>query len=222
MHLRAANVATQASWALYETSHIEDAAEKINRIRKVAEDYPNTPAGRFAGYLAANTLYEEGSFEEAIKAFEQFLKKNPDHLLAPSAVEAIGFSRESLGQWDEALKTYKDLIKKRPESPAAARVNYRIGLCYEKLGQDDNAIKAYEITNELLPGSLWAQYATERLSELGPAVPALPTEEALETLMEQPEPAAPDDTASEPAPEPEPAETAPPQPDEPSPPAEQE
>jgi len=224
LHLRTANVAMEASWALYETSHIEDASEKIVGIQKVAADYPATPAGRFAGYLTANTLYEDGKYEEAIKAFEQFLKKNPNHLLAPSAMEAIGFSKESLGRWDEAIKTYQELIRTRTESPAAARANYRIGLCYEKLGQNDKAVEAYGIITELLPDSLWAQYASERLSALGPAVPALPDVATLKTLMPQPGAAAPqDEAASDTAPEVAPVETTPPQPEGEAPPsAEQE
>ena len=199
LHLRAAQVATEASWALYEASHVEDASEKVVGIQKVAADYPASPAGRYASYLAANTLYEDGKYDEAIKAFEQFLKKNPNHLLAPSAMEAIGFCEESLARWDDAIKTYKELIRTRAKSPAAARSNYRIGLCYEQLGQKDKAIEAYEIAVELLPDSLWAQYANERLSALGPLVPALPAEAGdLGTLMQQPEAAATETTPTQP------------------------
>jgi tetratricopeptide (TPR) repeat protein len=185
MHLRSSDLAAEASWALYQTTFTEETSEKIAELEQVVADYASTPAGRYAAYLVANTLYEDGKYEEAIKAFQAFLKKNPSHLLAPSAIEAIGFSEESLGQWNEAITTYRELIEKRPESPAAVRAYYRIGLCYERSGQDEKAIEAYGTTLELLPNSLWAQYASERLKTLEPTIPTLPDAAALETLMQE-------------------------------------
>lgn len=185
VHVRARSLAQEASWALYQAGFPEDTAEKLAALEKVAADYETTPAGHFAAYLVANTLYEDGKYEEAATAFGTFLENNRNHILAPSAMEAIGFCQESLGRWAEAIETYKELIQKRPESPAAARVNYRIGLCYERSEQQEKAIEAYDTTLELLPGSLWAEYAADRLTRLRPAVPALPDAAALETLLQQ-------------------------------------
>jgi tetratricopeptide (TPR) repeat protein len=174
LHLRSQGVAEEASWALYQATYQEDYSEKMAALEKVGADYSGTPAGKFASFLLADTLYEDGKYEEAVKAFREFVKKNPNHILAPSAMEAIGFSQESLSQWKDAIDTYSELIRNRTESPAAARVNYRIGLCYERSGQKEDAAEAYETAVELMPNSLWAEYATERLSSLGPAVPAIP------------------------------------------------
>jgi tetratricopeptide (TPR) repeat protein len=182
LHLRSQSLAGEASWALYQASFAEGIYGEMAELQKVAADYPGTPAGRFAAYQAADTLYEDGRYEEAIAAFQEFIKENPRHFLVPSAMEAIGFCRESLGQWNEAIEMYMELMRKRPESPAAARVNYRIGHCYEQLGQKEKAVEAYENTLELLPGTLWAEYAGDRLSILGPAVPA-PDAAAVTELM---------------------------------------
>ncbi len=206
-HLRAQKTAEEASWALYQARFPEDTAEKLAALDKVAADYKTTPAGRFAAYLIADTLYEDGRYEEAATAFQTFLENNRNHLLAPSAMEAIGFCHESVGRWTEAIETYQELIRKRPESPAAARVNYRIGLCYERSEQPENAINAYEATLELLPDSLWAEYAAARLMRLRPAVPAAPDAATLETLLQQAETAQPDAAPPEAAP----AETATPE-----------
>jgi tetratricopeptide (TPR) repeat protein len=73
-------------------------------------------------------------------------------------------------------------MKKRPAAPAAARANYRLGLCYENIGEKEKAIGAYEKTVELLPGSLWAEYSSERLASLSP--PASAPAEALPAPVE--------------------------------------
>lgn len=190
LHLHSVSVAEEASWALYQATYLDDFSGKIAALEKVSADYAETPAGEFASFLLADTLYEDAKYEEAVEAFREFVEKNPKHILAPSAMEAIGFSQESQGQWKEAIETYSELIRDRTESPAAARVNYRIGLCYERNGQKEEAAEAYQVAIELMPNSLWAEYATERLSSLGPAIP--PMSVPSEVIEAEPEPATAD------------------------------
>ena len=122
----------------------------------------------FAEFELANALYSDEKYDEALKAFEKFLKENPDHLLAPSAAEAVGYCGESLGRWDDAIRTYEGLIESAPAGPAAARANFRLGHCREKLADKEKAIEAYERVVELAPMTLWADYANQRLESLDP------------------------------------------------------
>lgn len=165
----------EASWVLYQATTAEQPSEKAAALKEVIADYGGASAARTASFELANTLYDEGRYEEALKEFQGFLKKNPRHLLAPAAMEAVGYCYESLEQWNEAIAAYEKLMKKRPATPAAARANYRLGLCYEKIGEKEKAIAAYEKTVELLPGSLWAEYSSERLASFG-VTPSLPAE----------------------------------------------
>lgn len=181
--LQTQNISANASWARYQTTHIELPSERTAALRNVAAEYPKTAAGRFAAYEVANILYENGRYDEALEAFQEFLKKNGGHLLAPSAMEAIGYCQESLSQWKEAIETYQKLILNRADSPAAARAHYRLGLCFERTAEKESAIEAYEKTVELLPDSLWARYANERLESLKP-----PDASSTETLSTVPVP----------------------------------
>ena len=146
----------------------------MTALRDVAAEYHGTPSARFAAFELANILYDSERYDEALEAFEEFLKKNPADVLAPAALEATGYCRESLGQWKEAIDVYEKLLQKHPV--VAARVAYRLGLCLEKIGERDRAIESYEKTLELLPNTLWAEHSRERLDSLRPETP-LPSED---------------------------------------------
>jgi tetratricopeptide (TPR) repeat protein len=162
-------VAAEASWALYQADFVELPSEKRAALEKVATEHPRSPAGIQASFEAANLLFETGRYEDALAAFRAFSSAHPSHLLAPAADEAAAQCLEALGRWDEAAETYRTLIRTRPEDPVGMRANYRLGLCYERSGDKDKAIEAYQKTITLLPGTLWADYATERLAMLKPS-----------------------------------------------------
>lgn len=165
---RSERIAREASWALYEAGFIEDSSEKIEALKKITEEYDGSQAARFASFELANSLYSSGNYGEALEAFKKFLKKNPKHLLAPSAVEAIGYCQESLGRWDDAIQTYESMITDDSTGPGAAQATYRLGYCHEKKGDKEKAIEFYEKVLELAPEGLWNYYAKQRLESLDP------------------------------------------------------
>lgn len=168
---RSRGAGAEASWERYKAGYMESPSEKKAALEKVVSEYGGTTAGQVAAFDLANMLYDEGRYSEAIEAFDTFAKKNPRHILAASAIEAIGHCHESLGQWEEAKKTYLDLIRRRPDSNEVARAHYRLGLCHEKTGDNDKAIESYEKVVDLLPETLWARYSTQRLDALKAAMP---------------------------------------------------
>lgn len=167
-NLRSERLASEASLALYKANKIEDQAGELEALAKVYQDYAGTPSAAMARYERANLLYEQGKYEEALKAFQEFVTRDPKHPAASAAMEAMGYCYESLDRWKEAANEYETLRKRYPSLPAAKRVTYRLGLCYEHLGEKDKAANAYRKTEELLPQSLWAEYAKEHLASLSP------------------------------------------------------
>jgi tetratricopeptide (TPR) repeat protein len=159
--------AMEASWRLYEAMQNELPSEKVAALREVQSEYGGSPSARVALFELANVLYGQGRYEEALKEYREFLKRHPGHMLAPAAMEAVGYCQESLGQWKEAQETYQSLMKRWPSSPHAERAHYRLGLACEKAGETDKAIEAYKKVLELQPESLWADYAREQLEALG-------------------------------------------------------
>ncbi len=180
--IHAKRVAAEASWALSKATDIESPSERAAALRKVASDFGSAPAARIALFEAANTLYENGRYDDALKAFEEFLKKYPNHALSPAAMEAVGYCYESLGKWKEAIGAYQRLIQSRPGSPEAARANYRLAACFEKTGEKDKAVAAYKKVVELLPKTLWAEYSEARLASLSPPAQEQPVPKPQATL----------------------------------------
>ncbi|RJP64433.1 MAG: DUF3808 domain-containing protein [Candidatus Abyssobacteria bacterium SURF_17] len=182
LNTRARQKAVEASSALHRAVTLELPSEKITALKDVSAEYSGSSAGRRAQFEVGNALYDLGRYDEAQAAFQKFVKENPDHQLAAAAMEAIGYCLESQGKWQEAADAYEALMKRKPTSPVAARVNYRIGLCYENIGEKDKAIEAYARTTTLLPQTLWAEYAEQRLGSLSP--PAIPSSEDMPSAPE--------------------------------------
>ncbi len=164
---------SEGSLALYEVNKIEDPAARAEALEKLAKDFSGSATAEKARYQRANLLSDEGKYEEARRAFAEFLKRYPNQAFAPAALEALGYCDESLGQWKEAAEDYTKLKEEFPSSPEAKRIIYRQGVCYEKLGETEKAASAYRKTEETLSDSLWADYAKDRLAAMG----LKPTEE---------------------------------------------
>ncbi len=174
IHMQSENA--EASLALYQAA--KATSDEAAAYKKVLAEYPGTTAAPVATYQLANSLYNEGHYDEALATFQQFLKQYPSHLLAPSAIEATGYCYESLGKWKEAADAYDILLKKDASTPEAKRAYYRLGLCYERLGEKQKAVDAYKKEAELQPDSLWADYANDRLASLSPSDVVKPKEPA--------------------------------------------
>jgi TolA-binding protein len=174
-NISAQQKAAEASVALYHAEEGEGSAGR-EALAKIPKDFPGTPAAATARYQLGNLLYEEGKYEEARQAFSEFLKRHPNHPAAPAAMEAVGYCDESLGQWRDAANQYENLKRRYPDKVVSKRVTYRIGLCYEHLGETQKALDSFRETIGLMPDSLWAEYAQERLASLSPepSAPAVP------------------------------------------------
>ncbi len=165
-HLRSQRLAVEASWALSQAQKQELPSEKIAALGEVVAEYGGSAAAKVAQSEIANLYYGLERYEEAIEVFQQFLKQNPGHVLAPAALEGIGYCREALQQWSEARDSYLKLMERYAGSAQAKRAHYRLGVCYENLGETEKAIESYEKTMALLPETLWVEYANARLASL--------------------------------------------------------
>jgi tetratricopeptide (TPR) repeat protein len=179
-NLRSHQKVSEAALALYEAEKIRDPAERADALLKVNKGFGGTPSAALAGYQRADLLYEQGKYDDARQAFSDFLKRHPNHASALAAREALGYCYESLGQWKEAATHYENLWRSHSAAPVGKRITYRLGLCYERLGETAKAIEAYRKTLELLPDSLWADYAAERLASLGEKVDVPETAQPVE------------------------------------------
>src|SRR3989338_3094338 len=92
-------------------------------------------------FEAAYGLFRGGGHENAVTAFQEFLKKYPESVHAPNANYWLGNAQFALKDYKNALGTYQGLLKAFPGMPKAAEVLFNIAVCLQELKQDAAAQK---------------------------------------------------------------------------------
>jgi len=103
---------------------------------------PSDPAPEDRAFEAAYGLFKAGSQANAVKAFQEFLKKYPDSVHVPNANYWLGNAQFALKDYRGALHTYQGMLKDFPETPKSADVLYGIALCQQGLKRPISARKA--------------------------------------------------------------------------------
>ncbi|HYR05085.1 MAG TPA: tol-pal system protein YbgF [Gallionella sp.] len=99
------------------------------------------PAAENRVFEAAYGLFKGGSYENAAKAFQEFLKKYPMSVHVPNANYWLGNAQFALKDYKNALVTYQALLKAFPGTHRAAEVLFSIAGCQQELKQDAVAQK---------------------------------------------------------------------------------
>ncbi|MHC4994977.1 MAG: tetratricopeptide repeat protein [Planctomycetota bacterium] len=115
------------------------------------------------------TLVEEGNLENALRAFERALERDPNHVDAHVGVGDVYHQR---GDFNVAADSYRQA---RDLNPSHYPANYKLGLMYHLLNRLQEAIESYLAALKLNPNSFEANFnlATAYL-QTGQTTVALP------------------------------------------------
>ncbi len=102
---------------------------------------PNDPVAENRAFEAAYGLFKGGSHENAVTAFQEFLKNYPESVHAPNANYWLGNALFALKDYKGALGVYRGLLKAFPSTPKAPDVLFNIAACQQELEQDAAARK---------------------------------------------------------------------------------
>ncbi len=102
---------------------------------------PSDPAPEDRAFEAAYGLFKAGSHTNAVKAFQEFLKKYPDSVHVPNANYWLGNAQFALKDYQGALDTYQGLLKDFPDTPKTADVLFGIAGCQQGLKRPNAAHK---------------------------------------------------------------------------------
>lgn len=95
-------------------------------------------------------LYLDDQDEEAVKAFQEAVKLDPDlpeaHFRLGLAYEALDKREESEREYKKAVETYKKYLEDHPDDSEA---HYDLGQTYAGLGQYSDAIREYRQATKL-------------------------------------------------------------------------
>jgi len=85
--------------------------------------------------------------------------------LAQNSAYYIGITYYLEKRDRDAIAAFKNLIRRYPRSNWIPEVEYHIGLCLYRTGQESEATRQMQKLREQHPGTLWAEYAGDRLRE---------------------------------------------------------
>jgi Flp pilus assembly protein TadD len=95
-------------------------------------------------------LYRDDNDEEAVQAFQEAVKLDPDlaeaHFRLGLGYEALGKREESEAEYKKAVETYKKYLEDHQDD---SEVHYDLGQTYAGLGQYSEAIREYRLATKL-------------------------------------------------------------------------
>ncbi len=147
-----------------------DYKKALDLFRDIAKNYPGTTSGAVARYYAGNSLVSLGRTDEALKEYQDFIKRySGDKFLLGLVHQRMGYVYLSLGNQGEAVKSFEQAEKLL--GPGASTVE--LARLYERAGDTLDAQKKYKEISQRLIGTAWAD---EAMSKVQPA--ALPVQPA--------------------------------------------
>ncbi|MFA3760250.1 cell division protein CpoB [Yersinia sp. 2466 StPb PI] len=118
-------------------------------------------------YNAAVSLaLEKKQFDQAITAFQGFVKQYPKSTYQPNANYWLGQLYYNKGKKDDAAYYYAVVVKNYPKSPKSSEAMFKVGVIMQDKGQSDKAKAVYQQVIKQYPNTDAAKQAQKRLSAL--------------------------------------------------------
>ena len=124
------------------------------------------PVTEDRAFEAAYGLFKAGNHANAVKAFQEFLKKYPDSMHIPNVNYLLGNAKFSLKDYQGALDTYQGLLKSFPDTPKTADVMLAIAGCQKGLKKTTEAHKMLKTIIAKYPASEAAAKAKKQLASV--------------------------------------------------------
>jgi len=155
-------MAVQGKGEKDRTAALSTAADAYKYIK---DNMSSSSASPWVLFQLGNVYYSMKNYDEAIRAYNDFLDRHSGHPLTLIVKQSLGYAYEEKGLLQEAVKQFED-ISAASNSFLVAQGNWDAGRCYEKLGQTSDAIRSYTKAIGLSPDSIWATMAQYRLSAI--------------------------------------------------------
>lgn len=118
-----------------------------------------------AQYRTAFGLLKDKRYNEAVAAFETFMRAFPDSDLAPNAQYWMGESNYVSGRYEQAIRAFEGVRKDYGSSSKAGDASLKIGMSYKALGKITNAKAVLTDVVTKYPGTKAAQLAQTQLDK---------------------------------------------------------
>jgi tol-pal system protein YbgF len=122
------------------------------------------PVPENRAFEAAYGFFKSGNHANAIKAFQDFIKRYPDSVHVPNANFWLGKSQYVMKNYKGSLATYQGLLKDFPDTPKAAEAMFDIADCQKALKNSVAARKTLKQIIAKYPASEAAAKAKKQLA----------------------------------------------------------
>jgi tetratricopeptide (TPR) repeat protein len=128
----------------YREGSLQEYKNVLEKFNEVITKFSRTKFGKLSILYKGNLHLRLGEFEEAINAYESFLKKTgKENFFRSLAMEGLGYSYEEKGEYEKAANAFQKVIN-LGESFQFGNAYLGMGRCYEKLGKNKEAIENYK------------------------------------------------------------------------------
>ncbi|XTZ37192.1 cell division protein CpoB [Salmonella enterica] len=118
-------------------------------------------------YNAAIALVQDKSRQDdALVAFQNFIKKYPESTYLPNANYWLGQLNYNKGKKDDAAYYFASVVKNYPKSPKAPDAMYKVGVIMQDKGDSAKAKAVYQQVISKYPGTDGAKQAQKRLNSM--------------------------------------------------------
>lgn len=126
---------------------------------------PASTGDENSDYNAAVSLaLEKKQYDQAISAFQTFIKQYPKSTYQPNANYWLGQLYYNKGKKDDAAYFYAVVVKNFPKSPKSSDAMYKVGVIMQEKGQADKAKAVFAQVVKQYPNTDAAKQAQKRLS----------------------------------------------------------
>lgn len=115
---------------------------------------------------AVALVLEKKQFDQAIAAFQAFVKKYPDSTYQPNANYWLGQLNYNKGKKDDAAYYFATVVKKYPKSPKSADALYKVGVIMHEKGDNAKAKAVFQQVVKQYPNTDAAKQAQKRAAAL--------------------------------------------------------
>ncbi|MFZ4834271.1 cell division protein CpoB [Rouxiella sp. Mn2063] len=116
-------------------------------------------------YNAAVALaLEKKQYDQAISAFQAFIKQYPKSNYLPNANYWLGQLYYNKGKKDDATYYYAVVVKNYPKSPKSSDAMFKVGVIMQEKGDSDKAKAVFQQVVKLYPNTESAKLAQKRLA----------------------------------------------------------
>lgn len=144
----------------------EQQNKTISKLDEVYAKYSGQTSGKLAILNKGHLLFENGKYEEAVKAYEQFLSDiNKKDLFYNLTLDSIAHCYEELNNPDKALDYYEKITSSNFDF-LKDLAYFNLGRLYETKNNKELAVKNYKKIKDSYPESKVVAKATERLTSL--------------------------------------------------------